>query len=243
MSLAYIELQKAHVKDLIASGNNTDLRTNAIVLFTDGGANQFAVYLNQPGASVVKPTATSECTYQTATSSASTQMIGSIGNNGNSLYQLTSLDTFTSTGSYWGTYFLENAFASDALEIHSTTPLSGPCKSAPDMLSSSTITGIPAQDFYGNSTNGGGYWTSSFVDDSTPPVQQYTIYAPSTSYSPTSVGTVTNVSGSTNVVTGKGHSVSTQLYELQIAAWNALDNAGGEHTTRLELHRNLLPGR
>ena len=174
LSLAYIELQKAHVKDL---ANGPDLRTNAIVLFTDGGANQIAVNLNQPGASVVKPTATSECTYQTATSSASTQMIGSIGNNGNSLYQLTSLDTFTSTGSYWGTYFLENAFASDALEIHSTTPLSGPCKSAPDMLSSSTITGIPAQDFYGNSTNGGGYWTSSFVDDSTPPVQQYTIYS------------------------------------------------------------------
>jgi Flp pilus assembly protein TadG len=249
LSLAYIELQKAHVKDLLANG--TDIRTNAIVLFTDGGANQIAVNLNQGGAdptgtvtnlSVIK--SSSSCSFQstgtftgtfTGTGTAD-QMRGSIGSwppvgqtgNGD-LFQLASLDTFTSTGSYWGAYFATHPYpnSSDDQQIGQTTPLTGcagtPTPSNVNMLSSTQISRIPPQDLYGNSTNGGGYWTSSFIDQTG--TQQFTVYATGYNYDPTQVvTTASKVPGSVNIGNGNGP-VSTQEYELQIAAWNALDNA------------------
>ena len=229
LSLAYIELQKAHVKDLLASGG-TDVRTNAIVLFTDGGANEIAVNLNQAGAD---PTGTvanlsviqsaSSCSFK-STGTAADQMRGTIGSFGNLLYELYSLGPFT--GSYWGQYFLEHPFQTnnDAGQLNPFLPLTncGQNGTNINMLAPTEISRIPTQDFYGNSTNGGGYWTSSFVDQTG--VQQFTVYAPGQKYNPTAVGTTTKVPGSVYVTNGQGP-VPEQVYELQIAAWTALDNA------------------
>jgi Flp pilus assembly protein TadG len=47
LDVAYLELQKAHLRDLIADG--ADSRMNGIVFFSDGVPNQVAVYVNQTG--------------------------------------------------------------------------------------------------------------------------------------------------------------------------------------------------
>lgn len=46
LSLAYIELQKAHYRDFGLT--NVDITNNVIVLFTDGVPNMFSAYLNSP---------------------------------------------------------------------------------------------------------------------------------------------------------------------------------------------------
>jgi Flp pilus assembly protein TadG len=232
LSLAYIELQKAHVKDLAASSNGVDVRNNAIVFFTDGGSNQIAVNLNQSGAD---PTGTvanldviqsaSPCSFKSPTSIAADQMRGSLGTDGNILYGIYSLST-SYRGSYWGEYFAEHPFQTDSDygQIFPSLPLTG-CGTGTNinMLAPTQISRIPPQDFYGNSTSGGGYWTSSFVDNTG--TQVFTVYSAGNQYEPTAVGTTTNVAGSVDVVDGSGP-VSKQVYELQIAAWTALDNAG-----------------
>ncbi|HLK63323.1 MAG TPA: vWA domain-containing protein [Bryobacteraceae bacterium] len=78
LALAYIELQKAHARDLAANG--TDNTLNTIVLFTDGVPDSIAVYANDPNHNSLKPVGNaanqSKCTNNPATSTASTQMKG-----------------------------------------------------------------------------------------------------------------------------------------------------------------------
>lgn len=63
--IAYIELQKAHLKALATEG--VDNRLNSIVLFTDGSPTAVSLYLNNPANSnadnVIK--SSSPCTYKT----------------------------------------------------------------------------------------------------------------------------------------------------------------------------------
>ena len=65
--LAYVELQKAHLKDLQLYGK--DDRANSIVLFTDGVPSAVTMYLNNPANSnaynVIK--SSSSCTNKTIT--------------------------------------------------------------------------------------------------------------------------------------------------------------------------------
>jgi len=50
LSLAYIELQKAHIRDVNANGGIDPIQNNVIVLFTDGVPDAFTVYVNGPDA-------------------------------------------------------------------------------------------------------------------------------------------------------------------------------------------------
>jgi len=108
LSIAYIELQKAHMRDL-ASG--ADTRLNSIVLLTDGIPSGISLYLNNTANSnadnVIKTT--TSCTHRT---DAANKMIGwfaipgpafsTSDFQGNGLYQLASLDmTAVHTSGWW----------------------------------------------------------------------------------------------------------------------------------------------
>jgi len=57
LDLAYLELQKAHLRDLAADG--ADARMNTVLFFTDGVPNQITAYANDPNAiNTVDSTAT-----------------------------------------------------------------------------------------------------------------------------------------------------------------------------------------
>jgi hypothetical protein len=58
LALAYIEIQKAHVRDLLLNPTQLDLRQNYIVLFTDGVPNTISVYFNNPTDPYNNPQAT-----------------------------------------------------------------------------------------------------------------------------------------------------------------------------------------
>jgi Flp pilus assembly protein TadG len=53
LSMAYVEMQKAHNRDLAANGYDNAL--NTIVLFTDGVPDSVATYLNDPADTSLKP--------------------------------------------------------------------------------------------------------------------------------------------------------------------------------------------
>jgi Flp pilus assembly protein TadG len=63
LALAYIELQKAHVRDLLLNPTQLDLRQNYIVLFTDGVPNTLSVYFNNPADPYNNATATPTARY------------------------------------------------------------------------------------------------------------------------------------------------------------------------------------
>jgi Flp pilus assembly protein TadG len=94
LSQAYVEIQKAHNRDLAANG--IDNANNTIVLFTDGVPDAIAAYINDPNNNSLKPynkcgggskdasckgifdTTKSPCTNDPAGGAASTQMRGFI---------------------------------------------------------------------------------------------------------------------------------------------------------------------
>ena len=212
LALAYVELQKSYNRDVAANGS--DNRLNAIVLFTDGMPTAFSVYLNAaatPPGNVMS--AGNNCKYQTATGTATTQMIGGVlnfgvgapGDNTAGLFALaTAYNDSTSTLTWMArTNDYQNA-------INPSTPITN-CNNLSnqdDGTDLSDITQIPAYDLYGthtdNQTNANDYQNSWLYG-------QYT-----TAYTPT--GTV-----------GSGRSsrpAAKDAYQLAIAAWNLTDNTG-----------------
>ena len=201
LSLAYIELQKAHNRDLALNG--IDDRLNAIVLFTDGQPTSIAVNLNTTGTlagSSIK--ATSACTYKTTTTPAY-EMIGWLGvwGFGNSpitsgyssgLYLLASRDS--NTALWWMSHP-----SSDIKVVSPTTPVTG-CAYlhgvGQDGSTNTDLTDlakIPAYDFYNNSSTNA-FYAQSWI------YQKFRV-----TYDPTK---------------------ATSQYHLGIAAWNLADNAG-----------------
>ncbi len=172
--IAYIELQKAHMRDLAANG--TDLRQNSIILFTDGVPSAVSLYLNNPASSNAYNwvTSTSGCTYRTITTPSTSNMMVSwfaipgppystSSGNPYGMYLMASTDT-TETANWWMSHG-----GSDAASPNPTTPYAG-CTSmmngSPN--SSSGLTGklkqIPTQDRWGNSMSGTGYQNSYIVE-------------------------------------------------------------------------------
>jgi Flp pilus assembly protein TadG len=198
LSLAYIELQKGHNRDLAAFG--TDDRLNAIVLFTDGMPTSLAVNLNTTntlaGSSI---SAGSACTYKTTTTAAN-EMIGWIGDWGfgstsgytSGLYRLASRDSNTTL------WWMQNPL-SDINPITPATPVAGCAylqgigKNGSTKTDLTDAAKIPTYDLYNNSTTDAAYTQSWIYQDS-----------PAT-YDPTK---------------------PTSQYHFGIAAWNATDNAG-----------------
>jgi hypothetical protein len=163
--LAYIELQKAHLKDLHTYG--VDDRLNAIVLFTDGVPTATSVYLNNNAVDncIIS---TSKCTYKT---NSTQKMIGWVGITGppfssgsiNGLYGMASSDT-TKTANWW----MLNA-NSDTNAPVPTTPESA-CTGITGTnfytSSKTDLSKIPSYDAWGNSMAGTAYSNSYFVNSS-----------------------------------------------------------------------------
>ncbi len=163
LSLAYIELQKAHNRDL--NNNGADLDMNSIVLFTDGVADSIATSPNSassPNSSVIS--GSSSCTYKSTTNTADT-MMGWMAAPGNppswgtsqGLYLLSAYDT-THTLTWW----LQNP-TGDETESVPTAALSG-CGNLGNNnrnFNLNDLSKIPPYDIYGNSTSGNAYINST----------------------------------------------------------------------------------
>jgi len=210
LSLAYIELQKGHARDMATYG--TDDRLNAIVLFTDGQPTAISVNLNTTGTlagSSVKTGTGSTCTYKTTTTAAD-EMIGWIGDLGfgsgsgysAGLYLLANRDT--NTALWW----MQNA-SKDLLPISPATPVAGCAYLQGKGISNGTKTDLtdlahfPTYDLYNNSTTDS-FYTQSWLYQQTP-----------VTYDPTQV---------------------TSQYHLGIASWNAADNAGTTIRTQVAMN-------
>src|SRR5579883_1402214 len=207
--LAYIELQKAHLRDLAANG--TDTRQNSIVLFTDGVPSGISLYLNNPANSnaynVIKSAST--CTNKTilTTQQDSAHMMKSwlaipgppfSGSSPYGLYLLSSTDpSSTHTAAWW----MANG-GQDAASPNPTTPYGG-CtnlmNAGPNGNLYSALTQIPTQDAYGNSTTGTGYTHSHIVD---------------------SAGHVSSIYTGTAL----DQTQVTQNYHWGLSIWNSVDN-------------------
>ncbi|HTS28065.1 MAG TPA: pilus assembly protein TadG-related protein [Bryobacteraceae bacterium] len=217
LSQAYIELQKAHNRDLAANGVDNSL--NTIVLFTDGVPDGIATYLNDPSNNSLKSPGSgsshSQCTYNPATSNSASQMrgyivaggcpVGSSGctawsatsaNGAFGLLRLAALDSSQSLSWWEGTNGV-NDYTPGA----PSSSLSG-CTYISQSLNNSDLTdlkNIPTTDLYGNSTTGSAYTNSYLYDGS------HYWYPNGTTYNP---------------------NAPTYPYNIAAAAWNATDAIG-----------------
>jgi Flp pilus assembly protein TadG len=173
LALAYVELQKAHMRDLQAQGY--DSRSNAIVLFTDGVPSSVVTYLNRNTNSVIA--SGSGCTYKTDTATPANPIYGYAVLSGSppysgapyqGFYQLSSIDTTSGHTSQW---FMGNT-ASDPSPPQIPVPTG--CNTAGWNWNSSTnLSAIPSFDKYGYSLGptllpngaGSGYQVSAFVNN------------------------------------------------------------------------------
>ncbi len=200
LALAYIELQKAHMRDMALNGKDT--RTNAIVLFTDGVPSSVVTYLNRNAASVI--TNGSGCTYKTDTATPANPMYGYVvqaSNNGSppysstwGLFQLASLDT---AGTHTSAWYMANP-SGDFVSPSPSTPEASCSGGGWNPLSN--LSAIPATDKYGYSLgpNGNGYKVSAFVN---------------------------NPNSATSIYTGTAFSTAspTSAYQWGLAAWDEVD--------------------
>lgn len=169
--LAYLELQKAHNRDLNAYGSDNTL--NSIVLFTDGAPTGFTASPNSkaalPGSNVLK--ATSPCTYNPETTAAGSGMRGSIiipgsnPTNWNAPVGLNLLAAYDSTHTltWWLGNPLTNGSADYRVKSNPGTAVGG-CSALGNggSFTMADLAKIPPTDYYGNSTTGSGYTNSSW---------------------------------------------------------------------------------
>uniref|UniRef100_Q01XW6 von Willebrand factor, type A n=1 Tax=Solibacter usitatus (strain Ellin6076) TaxID=234267 RepID=Q01XW6_SOLUE len=198
--MAYIELQKAHLKDLAQDG--VDLRMNSILLLTDGLPQALAVSLNTTGSNVLK--ATSPCTNRVGPPNKPAMVgfvTGGPSTTARGIYRLYSLDpTSAHTSLWWG------ANPGQAVDTGLTANCSGLSSAGSFALNTTDLTKIPDVDMWGNATTGTAYKTvSRYIDKN-----GHTI----TNQIPTS----TNYSGTPVSGNGSGD-------QWLIAMWNATDSA------------------
>ncbi|HXA51286.1 MAG TPA: vWA domain-containing protein, partial [Candidatus Acidoferrum sp.] len=231
LSLAYIELQKAHMKEVAANG--VDLKQNAIVLFTDGAPSALSVYLNNPlnypANNIISSSST--CTNKVSSAPPPTppKMLGWIsvagqpGQTVNSLwsfYLLASLNTNSSQTPAW---WMSNGGAATAKDfagwpspnnqIGCKVPGSGtpgtPSLAGLTAAASTSnlvdLTKIPDMDMYGNSTTGFRYRNSEYVN---------------------TAGSIVNPNPVYNATGGElQQNLTTNAYQWGLAMWNAADDA------------------
>ena len=226
LSLAFIELQKAHNRDLAANG--VDNVQNTIVLFTDGVPNALAVYANDPANNSLQLPAQTACVNNPATANQpATQMKGYMvppgsppgpsvsfpgwGYPSNQVYGLVDLAAYDNnhTLNWW----LGSGGASDLSKMVPTSAVNG-CV----YLNASTprvddLAKVPTSDIYGNNTTGLAY-NNSLLDDG--------VHAP---YHPNTGA------ANFNDPAGKilaGYTASNHKYtgyNIAAGAWNACDDA------------------
>ncbi len=213
ISIAYIELQKAHMRDLQADG--VDPRLNSIVLLTDGVPSAVSIYFNNPANSNAENVmnnnagAGKTCVNRTITTETTdTMMQGWIAVGGNppysgttpaGVYLMATKDAANRTSNWWMS-FGGAAIAADVAAPNPDTPFTG----CPNMTNSggnpyNYLSRIPIVDLYGNLLNTGGYVNSQVIGGAGKPV-----------YIKGSPLNLTQVS---------------QNYQWGLAMWNAADNA------------------
>jgi Flp pilus assembly protein TadG len=187
LQLAYIELQKAHMKEMQEKG--MDERLSSIVLFTDGVPSAVSLYLNNPNngnADNVINTAKT-CTYETIATNqqdAARMMLSWLaipynsGTNppystsGASLYEMFLLASRDTTAGHTVPWWMSNGSTSTAKDAAIPVP-STPYNGCTSVYSNSGttvntnlpsyLTKIPAADRYGNSLTGTGYSNSRII--------------------------------------------------------------------------------
>jgi len=218
LSVAYIELQKAHMRDL-QTGNDT--RLNTIVLFTDGVPSAITLNLNNPANTYSDASvgASSTCTNRRTSPPA---MIGYFAISGPpysktsfgpyGIFQLASTDPdSTHTPQWW----MSNPGSGDPTtsphgDVENPNPLTpfagcahtyGTSSGVYNLASSSTdLSRIPNKDNYGNLLNTTGYSNSHIVGG----------------------GSLTSIyDGSTNL----DQTQYKKDYHWGLAMWNAVDNS------------------
>lgn len=220
LSIAYIELQKAHMRDLADPVNHgVDTRLNSIVLLTDGVPTAVSLYFNNPATvggvvnanNIIK--STSGCTYKTInppTPTAANMMKGWLAVGGNAPFSTSStgssflgVDWLASSDTvHTSTWWMNNGGTTSAKDVANPspdTPYSG-CSglmngSNPD----SYFSKIPNVDLWGNALTGNGYRQSHITGNP----DTSTIYT----------------SGDLD------QSQEDRSYHWALAMWNAVDNA------------------
>ncbi len=201
LALAYIELQKAHMRDFLANG--ADTRTNAVVLFTDGVPSSVTTYLNRHTNSVID--SGSSCTNKVDAATPTNPIYGAItqsSSDGNppytgaaGLYQLASLDTTSAHDAKW------QMQSPTGDHVIPTNPSPAGCTGSSGWSSLNNLSAIPSFDKYGYSLspNGNGYKVSAFVN---------------------------NPHGATSIYNGTAFKTTdpSDPYQWGLASWDQVDN-------------------
>jgi hypothetical protein len=219
LSLGYIELQKAHNRDLLVNGVDNTL--NTIVLFTDGVPSAMSAYLNKQGSTSIKNT--SPCDYKSADPSVTNQQMkgylvvagtaaspwkpqGWVGNPYGPMNLInndtsSSLATWESgTGANHSRRMKPESAVSDCTYLGEQLASGANCSSSQCRLSSDLYR-LPPLDLYGNGTNGLAY-ASSLLEYKPP----YSPHAPNTAPA--------------------DFNDTSDAYSFAAAAWNATDSIG-----------------
>jgi len=172
LSIAYIEIQKAHMRDLNSDG--VDTRLNSIVLLTDGVPSAITLYANDPSSG----NANNIVTGSTRAAVATTRRLPPraprrhdeklVRHTGTALQheqrksvRHVSARQHRPAAAHTSNWWMQNG-GSDAANPNPQTPYTG-CTSMMNNSGNTTynyFSKIPAQDAYGNQTNTGNYVNS-----------------------------------------------------------------------------------
>jgi Mg-chelatase subunit ChlD len=216
LSMAYIELQKAHMRDFNTDG--VDTRLNSIVLLTDGNPSALSLYFNNPASSnanniVNGSSSGNACNNKTITvagANSSNMMQGWIAVSGDPPYSGTSpygvflMATLDANAAHNAVWWMNNGGSGTAADYTLPNP-STPYTGCTGMYNNKPgnfnyETKIPTTDLWGNALQTGGYTNSHITGGS-------------------STSTYTGTAGRWDA-TGAG-----QEYNWGLAMWNAVDNA------------------
>jgi hypothetical protein len=225
LSIAYIELQKAHMRDLADPANHgVDTRLNSIVLLTDGVPSALSLYYNNPANTnanniVNGSSSGNACNNKTITvagASSSNMMQGWMalagppysGTTPYGVFMMATLDANTAHDAVWWMNFGGSSNAADYTAPNPTTPYNG-CTGMYNNKPGNFnyVTKIPTTDLWGNALQTGGYVNS-------------------------------HITGSTNLVytgTPANWSQPGEEYNWGLAIWNSVDNAAKNIRTDVNL--------
>jgi Flp pilus assembly protein TadG len=210
--LAYIEIQKAHMKDLVADGGVDD-RMNSIILFTDGFPTAVTVHLNNAADNSI--VSTSKCTYK---ANDAQKMIGWVGITGptgttwgaiSGVYGLASSDT-TENAAWW----MANSWINNS---QGDSEPGAPVPATPE----AACTGI----YSDYSSNPNSYFATSGKTDlkQVPNIDGWGNSLDGTAYSNSSIVTSTGTAATPYAGT-LNHANMTTASNWALAAWNEADN-------------------
>jgi hypothetical protein len=235
LSLAYVELQKAHLRDL-AANSGVDNKGNAILLFTDGVPSAISLYANDPNHGGSWLTSSSGCTYYNSNNASNQNPIYFwLTSPGNPPYSQVyggnlQLDSYLVDTTHTPNWYVTHPTPTTTTGIASYPETNAPsipaetgCNIPAGYSGNWTAywgnmsTTMPATDKWGNATgkgDGNGYQDAYFINTSGSHV---TTYDGGTAWS----GTILNPSQ--GVPAGSNEGINANQWGL--AMWDATDSA------------------